>query len=378
MPTLRHAPVKIPATDSAAPLSAQQKKFNRHVERIDALRQLLATWNEAIDAYRARHAREFQPLLQQHIALQAQLLQHLDQASDGKLTKAERRTLSALITERIDALIDSAPDEATRAVFEAIYNRHHSGDNVSAVAPESQELAREMAQAIAQNVFGVELDLQDANMDTPEDFFTRLNERLQAQQEQEQARRDAQRTARQSSKRERKEREEAAQATQSVREIYRKLASALHPDRETDSTERARKTALMQRVNQAYAANQLLELLQLQLEVEQIDRAHIAGLSEERLKHYNRVLAEQRAGLEQELSRTEEQLVFEFGLEPWARLKPADLQRELRAQLQSITYENAMLHQQLQRLRADPAALKPWIKTERQRQKVRDAEAAWR
>ena len=49
--------------------------------------------------------------------------------------------------------------------------------------------------------------------------------------------------------------------SQSIREVYRKLAGALHPDRESDPQERERKTALMQRVNQAYAKNNLLQLL---------------------------------------------------------------------------------------------------------------------
>jgi curved DNA-binding protein CbpA len=70
-----------------------------------------------------------------------------------------------------------------------------------------------------------------------------------------------------------------------VREIYRKLASALHPDRETDEREREAKTALMQRVNQACEAQDLLALLQLQLQIEQIDERHIANAGEQRLKH---------------------------------------------------------------------------------------------
>jgi hypothetical protein len=68
---------------------------------------------------------------------------------------------------------------------------------------------------------------------------------------------------------------EADQLKQSVRDIFRKLTSQLHPDREPDAAERARKTALMQRVNVAYAANDLLALLELQLEVEQIDQAEL-------------------------------------------------------------------------------------------------------
>jgi hypothetical protein len=50
-------------------------------------------------------------------------------------------------------------------------------------------------------------------------------------------------------------RDEAAQGgTQAVREVFRKLVSELHPDRETDPAEHARDTELMQRVNQAYKA----------------------------------------------------------------------------------------------------------------------------
>jgi len=68
------------------------------------------------------------------------------------------------------------------------------------------------------------------------------------------------------------QRDQAAQGgTRAVREVFRKLASELHPDRETDPAEHARKTELMQRVNQTYKAGDLLALLELQLSIEQID-----------------------------------------------------------------------------------------------------------
>ena len=63
-------------------------------------------------------------------------------------------------------------------------------------------------------------------------------------------------------------------ATQSIREIFRKLASALHPDRETDRKGCEVKTALILQVNRAYAGNDLLTLLELQ--IEQVDASHIA------------------------------------------------------------------------------------------------------
>lgn len=375
MATRHHAPVHISVAHPGAPLSAQQKKFNRHIERIAQQRALLADWQQAIAAYRERHAREAVPLQKMHQELMVELVQYLDAASDNKkLTKAERRTLGEAITDRLAMLIDALPDEATRASLKEIYNRH-SGSDYDAEEAAGNDVAKEMAQAMARQVFGVDVDLQDADMESPEDFLRRLQEQLQAQQERhEQAgqQREARRAARprKPSTRELKAQEEAAQATQSVREIYRKLASHLHPDRETDPAERERKTVLMQRVNQAYQDNKLLDLLQLQLEIEQIDPEHIAGLSEQRLQHYNRVLAEQLKELQQEVREVQDHFLMAFGLDPYQNLKPAGLLRELRAHLQIVEYENLQLRNALNALRADPATLKGWIKAERQQQKA--------
>jgi len=98
-------------------------------------------------------------------------------------------------------------------------------------------------------------------------------------------------------------REQAAQgASRAMREVFRKLASELHPDREPDPDERVRKTVLMQRVNQAYAAGDLLALLELQLSIEQIDASTLAGIAQDRLAHYNHVLEAQLQSLQDELS----------------------------------------------------------------------------
>lgn len=368
-----HAPVRIPAAPSGAPLTAQQKKFNRHIERIAQQRELLAQWQQAVGEYRERYQREFAPLQNGYAALAIELVEWLDAASSTtKLTKADRRTLSEAIANLLASLIDAAPDEATRARLKEIYNRHSGGD-YDAEEAEGDAMAREMAQAMAHDLFGV--DLQDEDMDSPEAILRRLQEQMQARQEQAEQERQAHRAARarKPSASERKAQEAAAQATQSVREIYRKLASQLHPDREPDPVERERKTALMQRVNQAYAGNKLLDLLQLQLEVEQIDPTHIAGLSEERLTHYNRVLAEQLRELQQEVYDVQAQFMMSRGAGMGRNLKPASLMRELRAQLASLQFQTQGLRKEINALRADPAALKAWIKTERQQQKQQAA-----
>ena len=117
---------------------------------------------------------------------------------------------------------------------------------------------------------------------------------------------------------------------------FGKLVSELHPDREVDPAEQTRKTELMQRVNQAYKAGDLLALLELQLSIEQIDAAGLAGLAEERLRHYIHVLDEQSRRLREELS----ELVAPFERvvgEPKPRvLTPAAVQKALEADIRKL------------------------------------------
>ncbi|MGE4331275.1 J domain-containing protein [Diaphorobacter sp.] len=368
-----HAPVRIPAAPGGAPLTAQQKKFNRHIERIAQQRELLAQWQQAIADYHERYAREIQPAQDGLRALLVELVEWLDTTGSArKLTKADQRTLSEAIADRLGMLIDATPDEATRERLKEIYNRHSGGD-YDAEEAQDQETARDMAQAIARDLFGV--DLQDADMESPDAILRRVHEQMQARQEQAGQERQAHHAARarKPSAQQRKAQEAAAQATQSVREIYRKLASQLHPDREPDPAGRERKTALMQRVNQAYAGNRLLDLLQLQLEVEQIDPGHIAGLSEERLAHYNRMLARQLGELQQEVQEVQQQFMIPSGMGMGRNPSPASLTRELRAYLATLQAQTLGLRKEINALRADPAALKDWLKAERRQQKERDA-----
>jgi len=127
----------------------------------------------------------------------------------------------------------------------------------------------------------------------------------------------------------------------------------------------------MQRVNQAYGANDLLALLELQLQIEQIDASHIANASAQRLKHYNKVLSEQLSELKAEMDHVEMGFRMEFGLEPGWGMNPRKLgevlertRRQWRAELSEQQREMRML--------GDVAATKRWLK--RQRQLLREAE----
>jgi uncharacterized protein (DUF2164 family) len=158
-----------------------------------------------------------------------------------------------------------------------------------------------------------------------------------------------------------------------VREVYRKLASALHPDRETEVAERNRKTQLMQRVNQAYERNDLLALLGLQIEIEQIDAEHLAQVSDARLGHYNRVLKEQLAQLRAEIAMCIAPFQAMLDLPPWsAKPTPALVEQYLEADMTAV---RAMLDELRQDLVAfkDPARLRARLEADlAQQRKNRD------
>ena len=120
----------------------------------------------------------------------------------------------------------------------------------------------------------------------------------------------------------------------------------------------------MQNINRAYAANDLLQLLEIQLQIEQVDAAHFAGLGAQRLKQYNKVLAGQLAGLKEETLRLQSSFYDEFGIEPRGAVHPRKLNSLLQERAQML--RSAMAHQQ-QDLRslADPAAAKRWLKQQR-------------
>jgi hypothetical protein len=224
------------------------------------------------------------------------------------------------------------------------------------------------------DVTGVDLG-DDVDFDSDEDLFRQMHQKIGAAAAAEEAETGAAEAAlkrpRRKTAAQKRRDEEALLATQSLREVFRKLASALHPDRETDPAQRDAKTALMQKANQAYAANDLLALLELQLQIEQVDAGHIASASVQRVKHYNQILAEQLAELRTEAARVETGFRLDFGLQDGWGLSPKKLMatikegaRELRAELASAQRELHMLD--------DPVAVKRWLKQQRSRRRSGD------
>jgi hypothetical protein len=123
----------------------------------------------------------------------------------------------------------------------------------------------------------------------------------------------------------------------------------------------------MQRVNEAYGRNNLLRLLELQLELEHIDQHAINNLSDERLKHYNRILKEQLAELDQEILQVEAGFRMRYGIPPYIALSPHTVMRNLAANV--VEVQRAIRAMEIDLLAFDELKqFKLWLKEMRRRQ----------
>ncbi len=351
--------LQIPPASPGAPPSPQQKRFNTLIRQIEQARGTLAAWNDNVALYRQADAQVLGPIREEVRATSRQWVLRLDALlTERKWTHAEGATLRGLICEAAEDVLADRDD----AEMKALFDKHSDVD----FDTEQREAALAM-KALAEEVTG--LDLGDDDIEDEEALFERMRQGFERQDASKEARREAReaRAARKPKSAAQQRREaEAQQATQSVREIYRQLASALHPDREVDETARAEKTELMQRVNQAYAAGDLLALLELQLRIEQIDASHVASASESRLKHYNKVLSKQLAELKGEIEEARRRWTMEFELDPFMEVDPHRLSQVLDEEKRDRLADLARLQKEL-RMLADVPATKQWLKRQRKR-----------
>jgi hypothetical protein len=121
----------------------------------------------------------------------------------------------------------------------------------------------------------------------------------------------------------------------------------------------------MQRANQAYEKNNLLQLLELQIELEHIDPSALNNLGEERLLRYNKTLKQQLSQLNAEKNQLEMDFRARFSIHPndlGYNASPASVMRLL---AQDIAAHQRDLHRMKLDLSEihDAKSIKIWLKT---------------
>lgn len=363
MPATTQA-IRLAPRRSAHRQSKVRSQFNILVQKLETERVKLAHWRAEVPKIQALETGELLPLIQAFDERARQLIFQYDRTwADPALGRRDRDTLSELICEMaLDFIERGDDDEAVRTVCD----KHSAGAFDLGDTEEGKALMIDIIRAET----GIALDA-DTDFSSPQALFEAMRARLAAQD----AGQDVHQRARMSTREARLHAEEN-KLKQSVRDIFRKLASALHPDRATDPAERARKTDLMQRVNVAYTANDLLGLLELQREVEQIDQAGLDSLGDDRIKQYNRLLEGQIHGIRTDIKELQAALAFAMGLDPGQCRTPRAMLGSLRTEIKHMRDDVKCIEDQARR-HADIGQLKGWLKHYRLHGLDSDVDEPW-
>lgn len=349
-------PIAVGVAGSRPALSKAQKRFNDLIAKIEAQREQLQQWRDFLPAHHRRVQAEVTPLTAQLRERRTSMVRLLDAALDGKsLAKTHRAKAIDVVLGLLSELLSEAPD----AELVRLYDKYSE----QSFEDEQQE-GMNIVKAMAGDMFGVDLDDEDMPA-SPDELAQRIAMKMQ---ESEAAR--TQRPAKvrkpnpQAQAREAAKEQAAEGASRALREVYRKLVSELHPDRETDATLRTQKTAAMQKVNEAYEARDLLALLELQLSLAQIDPTALAGMAQERLAHYNLVLEEQLRRLQEELADVTEPFLMALGGRLPRSATPAFVARALDDDIAHMRASVREIDADLEAFR-DPKQLKVFLRQHR-------------
>ena len=315
-----------------APLPKGHKAFDRLVKKIQEARESLDAWAAVLAPYRKKYTNELVPLRATCRTLRIGFVRRLDEALDEKgLTQAERRGVQMLVVELTASLLGEGDDPALRA----LYKRRARGDYEDHAAE-----ARKAAAAAFEEAYGID----------PEAPIEEILREAAGQLGGDQG----------PPARNVPSAVEHRRIRESIRTLYRKLASALHPDREPDPDKRDHKTTLMQRANHAYENDRLLPLLELRREIDPGQGAW-AGEDEQAVKLYTKALRHELAALEDEVLIAEADFRMRFAIDPLVSLTPRNALKTLATEIKEARAMAGSLETELADI-ADLASLKRWLR----------------
>lgn len=296
--------------DSTKPLSSAAKSFNLQLSRVEKLKEQLAE----LEALRLEFLPKFdavlRPLEERNRAAVRSAACWIDERLQRKgLGKVQRQTAIDILCDMASQLAELGdPDMA------ALHDKY-SQVSFSEVQASELTLFKDMLDEVMGEPFG---DDQNQNFSSMEDLMQANAARFHKMQMEAEEARQKTLEKKQAKKKKTLAGQQAEQLQQDasglLRQIFRQLASSLHPDRETDEALRIQKTALMSEANAAYDRKDLVALMQLQVRAALVDQAGAQRMSDEKLAALTLLLKQQVADLERERALKQRSLIHELNL----------------------------------------------------------------
>lgn len=335
-------------------LEPEQKLFDQLLAKIEKTQETLRNLLFWVGDHRVQYAKRTSPLEQQLQTLQKQMVVFLDQRLQNSkgLSKSVRAYMVTVVCS-LAASMMNGPDGTDMV---AIYERYAPAETLHTQADATA------LQDMLADVFGLDIG-DDAGLHPPEQGVAAVMRKTREQRESQASFDAVQKAKRKKTPKQMHAERAALDADKVLRDIFRKLASALHPDREPNEQERQRKTALMVEANVANEKKDLLALLQLQRKVAQIDTSEVSAIAQEKLRHFNCVLKAQAQSLQMELDRAQFVFRTEFHLS-YSAITPRSLEISLRHTVRTMEEFIGQITLDLTRVQYDHG-LKAWIKEQK-------------
>ena len=354
--------------------SPMQLEFERLLASVEQMGAELQTMQGLHSQYRAKFGGTFPNRQAEQDALHRQMVMFLHErlqrpeASHVKVLTASNRKAIGRIIVSLSIAQAMQGDVLMRQIHD-FYSDESIEDQDEMKLEDMRELLSEM---------GVELPELGDTANAAEHAraaLAAIQERMlksQAVEDQRQAKRDQKRADRKAEKAKSDPKAQAKLAAQSqaaldaqssLKNIYRQLASQLHPDRAEDDAQRALHHDLMSEVNAAYDKQDLLALLKLQLKAQQIDANAMHSVAEDKLKAWVALLRAQAKELTGDVQNMRIQIMGEFRLPHGRLITAAALETSYRQAMHEYDDVLHMMRSDLELIKND-AGLKRWAKAQ--------------
>ena len=279
-------------------ISRLQRQFNSRIKKIQKLKTQINEVEQAIPEIRSLVNRELQPLQDKITSTKVQLVRQLDRAWEMKFFRhKEKAKLQEIICHHAYLLIQQEGQQD----LEELYNKHAPA-TYQEEAQMADEINREMASAMLKNMFDVEVDFDEVDMNDFDQIREKLFSSVEERAKQEEEKQKTKKKTKAQQKREERIKVENENISKTSRSIYTRLVKEFHPDKESDDAQRLWKTEVMKRVTQAYKRDDFFGLLSLEIELMQGHAHDIGQLPDEQLKYYNKMLKDQMDELQMQWS----------------------------------------------------------------------------
>jgi len=278
-------------------LSPQQKKLNRLIEQIEQQKIQLATWQKAQAEIQQQAGKTLVPIYTElHDILFQQLEQLWNSLQSYEFSKADIAQLDDKI-QNLTAILKSSQVLSEQQKLKVIQIDHFYQQHAEHNQAKKNKKKPTIESHDPIEIYDQHLNREQADVDL---------DGYEYDEQQHEVEREQHRLNRQKQKREQAQK----MAEQSLKTVYLKIASIIHPDREQDEQLKVEKTEMLQHANAAYEKQDLFYLLKLQIQVEQNRGVAQKGLSNEQVKFYKLALDAQSQKLDDEINEIIDSLVW--------------------------------------------------------------------